>query len=296
MENSFFKQLKFEIDLNKVKDKLFQLFCKRLKETRTKLRDAETRKQTLSRNVHNFFGVKYASVFEQNVLNCLEEKWTFLIKDLEDHMRRDTHILNIEFSKAYENVYNYVDDKKSSSFFNIDRVRDSVRNTFLATQIGFYFLTERNEPQHAREYFERAIELDENFCAGAHVGLAWILIKNENSLKEENDIRENKKRTLDELCKALRLVYAQVSVIEDELSKFNVNSIVSRLFNNFTEKQLTLKVFSSSLESNIETIRNSQCLMNLTVVHEKKIATRVKDFDDLDYTLDKINKETSHLG
>ena len=186
MEESFYKQLKFEIDLNKVKDELFQLFCKRLNEARTKLRDAETCKQTLSRNVHNFLGIKYASAFEQNVLNCLEEKWTFLIKDLEDHMRRETQILNIKDSQAYKNVSKYVNE--SSNFFDIDQVKDSVNNTFIATQIGFHFLTERNEPQHAREYFERAIDLDENFCAGAHIGLAWILIKNENSLKKENKI------------------------------------------------------------------------------------------------------------
>ena len=107
MEDSFYKQLKFEIELNKVKDGLFQMFCQRLNETRTQLRKAETYGQAISRNVHNMIGRKYASAFEQNVLSCLEEKWTFLIKYMEDYIRNSEYH-NIKESEEYKRVFKYV--------------------------------------------------------------------------------------------------------------------------------------------------------------------------------------------
>jgi hypothetical protein len=296
MEKSFFEQLKLEIDLNKVKDELFQLFCQRLKEARTKLREAESLRQTVSRGVYNTLGLRYASPFEQNVLNCLEEKWTFLIKDLEDYMRDKVgQGINIKESEEYKRVFNYV-NVHESSFFDIDIVKDFVSSTFFATQIGFYFLTVRDDLKQSQEYFELAIKLDERHCVGAHVGIACCKIKSEKNLKGKNEIRENKKSTFDEMCKALRLVYAHNNVVEYELSQFNDSSIVSRLYNNLNEKLLILKVFASALESNIETIRNSQCLMNLTVVHDEENATRVENLDNLEYAFDKIKRETSKLG
>jgi hypothetical protein len=293
MEDSFFEQLKFEIELNKVKDELFQMFCQRLNETRTQLRNAATYGQAISRNLHNMIGRKYASAFEQNVLCCLEEKWTFLIKYMEDYIRNN-QCRNIKESEQYKSVFSYVN--VSSKFFNIYRVKDFVSNSFFATQIGFYFLTERNDIKQAEEYFKLAIELDNNFCAGAHVGMASCKVKGENKLKNKNDVRKNKTSTLNEFCNALRLVNGYMSVIEDELSKFNANAKVSRLYNNLIEKQLALKVFTSSLASNIELVRNSQCLMNLTVKHDEENATRVENFDDLEETLRKIQSETSQPG
>ena len=259
-----------ELKSIEMKDKLFKEFCSFLNEKRKEIRK---KNNGIFQNVKECFTDVIPTVYEQNILAAIEEKWAMFLLNIEDSKPKFE-----EFIQSLQNDYEKNEIIKNP-YHNIVIGNHLIFEPFNTNYLMNY--SNSNLNKKAEENFENAANLlksrDEYYYGAVHAGLVCCGILNKESkfesilksfFKEESSkdrkSKKMKKRVM--LKKALISLTnerAQLNSIQLILQKFQQGFLNSELDKQFNVKSKILDHYFTSIQNCDNVIMKSLRLIDL---------------------------------
>lgn len=263
LENFTQKELKI-ID---IKDRLFKKFCGLVKYLRERIGTWQGIKDFVNEEVlqtaHsvNLLKTIYVgpSVYEMNIIAAVEEQWAMLLKKIDDG-RISTTLAENEYKKFDSDILKRLDAdlKGKKGIFSI--IQNPYYHIAIANDIAANSPFLDGTYEKAKEYFKLAIEADPDFCAPAHVGKAWLMLKGKKRLFGDNAKQESYKlESLRELEEALKLVGEEMGTLGSmQAMSAQFSGASSDLSKQLIQKMNILGSYMNSIEANVDSIKRAQ--------------------------------------
>ena len=212
-----------DLKMIETKDKLFKEFCTMLQSLRTLMH-------------------KKSAVYVTNTLLDVEEQWAMFLGKIDDGI--------ISIKDAASKFKTFAEDI-------VQRYEREalIKNPYHYIAIAYDLLTHTtwysDQTKLADTYFDKAITLDTDMAATAHVGKAWIALKKQNSGYKQK-ARTHLERGLESVATEKSALEALCKLEEGDLSK------------QIIQKINILGSYANTLYSAIQTIKSSLRLMRLS--------------------------------
>ncbi|CAF3845426.1 unnamed protein product [Rotaria sp. Silwood1] len=260
---------KNELQSINLKDELFSKFCVLINELRERIRKDAGYLSDAWHCVKNKLGYFKPSVVELNTLLSVEERWAMFLRKIDnDQSPIDSERINNEFEIFSEEIRN--DHKKDCL------MRNPYHHIAIGNDLILNDSSLNSKYELALKHFDKAIELDSNYCAAAFVGRGWLLVKGKEKLIVSNTQEFGYKEA------AIRSFRCALEILAEEMSSLSAIQTLlqhrSSNANSLLSKQLLQKVnilgnYCTSIENTINTIRKSRRLIQIKEVIDCKSST-----------------------
>ncbi|CAF4803613.1 unnamed protein product, partial [Rotaria sp. Silwood1] len=224
---------KNELQSINLKDELFSKFCVLINELRERIRKDAGYLSDAWHCVKNKLGYFKPSVVELNTLLSVEERWAMFLRKIDnDQSPIDSERINNEFEIFSEEIRN--DHKKDCL------MRNPYHHIAIGNDLILNDSSLNSKYELALKHFDKAIELDSNYCAAAFVGRGWLLVKGKEKLIVSNTQEFGYKEA------AIRSFRCALEILAEEMSSLSAIQTLlqhrSSNANSLLSKQLLQKV------------------------------------------------------